>query len=250
VSGFDITGHVGTVLYSDLEDWHRRSTTAWTCSHPTEDGLQTTSLVRIGMIIAVAANLLAVVQFGNQFPWTYALLALAVVAALLAPLSDRFLTYWKLRAVLSRAEQLISEQGIRPECLIAFDRSSAIYAGMLCQRLAIGEMLVLPRRAIASSIETAPRSIVVGDGVEVQYSEERLAKSLVLVFHLRTGATFEAGIRVLTPPGKQFPGRVLAIYATDGAIARWPRVLCVKRIPPGYVPNDKLPWLSGPYVHK
>jgi hypothetical protein len=212
--------------------------------------LQTTLAIRIGVVIAVAANVLGVIQFGTRYPWTYALLALVVIAAIIAPLSDRFLTYWRLRDILRRAELRLSEQGIRPECLIAFDRSSAIYAGMLCQRLAIGEMLVLPRRATEPSIETAPRIIVVGEGVEIQYSEERLAKCLIVVFHLRTGATFEAGIQVLTQNGKPFPGRVLAIYATNGAIARWPRVVWVERVPPGYVPNERLPWLSGPYVHK
>lgn len=211
--------------------------------------MRATSFLRLLTILAVVADLIAVVQYGHTHPWLYALLVVAIVAAAIAPATDRIMALWTFRRVLSEAEGILSRRNIHPRRIIAFDRSSAIFGGMLCQRLAVSELIVLPRHATESQA-VGPREIHLGEHLKVALDEKSLSESLVVVFYLRTGATLEAGLKAICPRGRRFHGNVLVLFASHGGAARWPSVCVVRTCAIGEVPNDRLPWISGDYVHK
>lgn len=202
-------------------------------------------------VFAIIANLAAIIQFGNENKWLYVLLIVVFICIFVAETLNPLFFIYKLRKLLAEAEQLISHiHGFRPKRVVAFDRSSAIFAGMLCQRMAIGEIISLPRFATNTN-DITPRSVTVGAACTIQLSDNELKETLVLVFNLRTGSTLEAGLRALSDGRNcSFPGKILALYATDGGIALWPNVLVVRKCTPGEVPNERLPWIEGPYVHK
>lgn len=208
-----------------------------------------TSVARIAGLIGVAANVIAVAEFGSHHEWTYALLGFFVAATLAIPPSSKLLAYYSIRKLLKDAEDTLRKEQIQPDRLIAFDRSSAIYAGMLAQRLGISEVISLPRSARPPQTPLTPRTVVVGERFRIEYDEEYMKKSAIIVFHLRTGATLRAGLEALVPTGAAFPGRILALYASEGGIAHWRDVLYVQHVPQGKVPQDVFPWMSGAYIH-
>lgn len=199
-------------------------------------------------LLAIAANIVGIVQFGQEQPWLYTILVTLIVLLFISFFFARFRSFLDLKKILREAENSVRELNVMPHQLIAFDRSSAIFAGMLGQRLSIGRILVLPRSASAVS-EFSPRSIIVGAGVNVALDSADLHSSLVVVFHLRTGATLEAGLKAITPVAGGSPAGILAFYASPGGLARWPNVKVVRVCRPGEAPDESLPWISGPYNH-
>jgi hypothetical protein len=162
----------------------------------------------------------------------------------------RLLGYWVIRRDLSLAEALLNDRGISATSVVAFDRSSGIYAGMLAQRLGIGDYLVLPRSAKNASASYAPRQVSIGHGLLLDTTSlPGDAGTLIVVFHLRTGSTLEAGMEFLRQQAINFTGTVLAIYATPGGASRWPHALCVHRTKNDTSPNENFPWIRGTYKH-
>lgn len=196
-------------------------------------------------LLAIVANVLSVIQFGFANAWLYGLVAAASVLALIWFAARNVPTFWAVRRLLAEAEAELFRLHLSPRRIIAFDRSSGVFGGMLCQRLGIAELMVLPRRA-ESRDGSRPREIIVGDFVQVD-AEKLATEAMVFVYHLRTGGTLEAGLRSLGESGHTIP--VLALYATEGAKAQWPGAIVVKTVKNGYVPNEHLPWMSSPYAH-
>jgi hypothetical protein len=199
--------------------------------------------------LAVIANAGAIYQYGSQEPWLFVACPFVVAGAVLLPLHRRLFAFVRIRRLLTTCEACMRTEGIRSSLLIAFDRSSAIFAGMLAQRLGVSEIVALPRSA--SLDDTGRRRVVVGRGITVglEGPEARdLSTAVVVVFYLRTGATLDAGLAAIG--GHGFPGRIVALYATEGALAQWPRVAYLHKVSPGDPPDENFPWINGPYVHR
>jgi hypothetical protein len=203
-------------------------------------------LVNALALVAVAANIIGIFQLGFKSVWSYGLLAGIVLVAALAPLSHRLTAAWVLRNLLRRAEGTLRTHGVRPDIVLAFDRSSAIHAGMLCQRLSIGRLLVLPSE-VDTSITVGPRKVLIGNGMALTFPTTP-GRPLVLVFHLRTGTTLSAALDYMEGIGLD-PAltSVLALHATPGARAVWPSVMVVRDLDKGEIPNQRFPWLDGDY---
>jgi hypothetical protein len=200
-------------------------------------------------LIALAASLIAIYEFSDSHPWVVYAAPLAFAAIVVAIFHRRLFAYWILRRNLSRAHKLLFDEGIRPSLIVAFDRSSGIYAGMLAQRIALSSVLGLPRTFKLPSSPSKAKHIVIGEGVMLDPSCDLLDNPLILVFHLRTGATLDAGLEFFRESGIQFQGRIIVIYGTRGATARWPQVLCVNTITQNVVPNEEFPWMHREYPH-
>jgi|ERR1700674_4977399 len=200
-------------------------------------------------ILAIIGGLITIYEFADKFPWVLYLYAPVLLIAIVLPIWRRLFGYWIIRRDLSLAEDLLRTRGITPTAIIAFDRSSAIFAGMLAQRIGIGEVLAVPRISSVTTAAGEPRRIVVGSRLKLDWGEINISRALVLVFHLRTGATLDAGMRFLKRQDVDFKGHIIALYATKGGIARWPGALCVHTISHDFVPNENFPWMSGKYRH-
>lgn len=200
--------------------------------------------------LTVVAGLIALYAFGTAHPWMFYVYPIILLSVVLMPYWRRVFGYWIVRRDLSSAEDLLHSRGITPKTIIAFDRSSGIYAGMLAQRYAIGDYLVLPRAATKPEAASVPRQVSVGEGLRLGENAWRdTSNILILVFHLRTGSTLEAGMEFLKQQHIEFRGTILAIYAAAGGAARWPSVLCVHRIMNNVAPNENFPWIRGLYQH-
>lgn len=198
-------------------------------------------------LLAIIGGLITVYEFSEKHPWLLYAYPLVILVGLILLVWRRVFGYWIIRRDLDRAEELLRSHGIVPNLVIAFDRSSGIFAGMLAQRLGIGELLVFPRSVPPSETDAGPRRIIVGTGVRVPKLD--LSKALVFVFHLRTGATLEAGMTFMKQQHLDFKGHVIALYATKGGSARWPKALCVHTIAQNFIPNENFPWIKGKYKH-
>ena len=206
-------------------------------------------LVYLLNALAIVGGLITIYEFSDKHEWVVYLYAPVLVLAIILPVWRRLFGYWIIRRDLSLAEDALQERGITPNIIISFDRSSGIFAGMLAQRLGIGALLALPRTVISSQAATDPRHIVVGTGVKVEWLQIDLSKALVVVFHLRTGATLNAGMEFLKRQNLNFDGNVLALYSTKGGVAAWPKTMCVHVIGDNFVPNENFPWIRGKYRH-
>lgn len=204
---------------------------------------------RIAIAIGIVAGLIAIYQFVQGAAYAWYLIPAFIAPTAAFPLLKTVWSLYSLKRLLRETEDVLLKQDIRPDRIIAFDRSSAVFGGMLAQRLGVEQLLSLPR-VTRSSEELTPREIVVGRGVKIDLDPHDLDKSLVIVFHLRTGSTFESGINTLGSELGEFKGKTLAIYATSGAIARFPSISYVKNVKDGDSPNSRLPWISGQYIHK
>jgi hypothetical protein len=202
--------------------------------------------VAVIALLSVAANIVGLIEFGSANPWLYVVLVVLVAAVVVWTIASRSQTYLSIRRALSEAEKEMRRSKLNPSRLIAFDRSSAVFAGMLCQRMHIAEVLVLPRRAV-QPVAGKAREIKVGDDVVFTPSQSA-GDDLIFVYHLRTGSTLEAGLRALGSHGANLP--ILALYATAGAKAQWPGVIAVQMIRAGFVPNERFPWMSSDYKHE
>lgn len=197
-------------------------------------------------LLSLAANTVGIVQFGDKNPWLYIVLTIATVLAFAFFAFRNAPTFWAVRRLMSDTQAELLKRKIAPQRVIAFDRSSGTFGGMLCQRMDIAELVVLPRKAQSLGM-SQPRRIIVGDSMLLD--AEALSKdAVVFVYHLRTGATLEAGLAQLGVSGESVP--IIALYATSGAIARWPGAIVVRTVRDGYVPNEHLPWMSEPYKHQ
>ncbi len=201
------------------------------------------------LTIAVVADIGGVIAFVKDYPtiWTYASVFSTTVVLVLYWVGTK--KYRDIRAVLKVAERIIRESGEQPELLIAFDRSSAIFASMLAQRLGIGQVLTVPRDTAPPVEIGGPRQVRVGHEAYL-IGPPAVTRSAVIVFHLRTGSTLEAGLRCLESTGVRFSGNVIAIYATAGGRARFPQAVVVKEVSTSEAPNENFPWVDGRYVHK
>jgi len=206
---------------------------------------------RIVVLVGFASGVIGIYQFVQQQPWFWYAIPGALTVLILYPFAKPFFSIWHLKKNLQSFEEFLKENSIdKPVVIIAFDRSSAIVGGMLAQRMGVGELLSLPRSTTTTNDELAPRSIFVGEKLELQLSAEDLKKSLVFIFQLRTGSTFESGMSAILQEGERYPGSSVAMYATEGAKARFPSLKIFRTIKEGKNPNATFPWISGKYIHK
>ncbi|AXI45853.1 hypothetical protein C1J03_07285 [Sulfitobacter sp. SK012] len=205
---------------------------------------------RIAVLVGLIAGGIAIYQFSQQQPWFWYVIPGVLTLSLFLPLATPLLSVWQLRKSLYDMEKFISENAIRPKLIITFDRSSAIVGGMLAQRMGISELLALPRSTSETDDELSQRRISVGKNLELLLQPDELEHSLVFIFQLRTGSTFEAGMKSLLAGNNKFPGASVAMYVTEGAKARFPKLLTLKTIKEGESPNAEFPWISGKYIHK
>lgn len=205
---------------------------------------------RIAVGVGLIAGGIAIYQFSQQQPWFWYVVPGVLTLSVLAPLARPLFAVWRLRKSLSELEQGLAAKSIQPKSIITFDRSSAIVGGMLAQRLGISELISLPRTVTDNEDALTPRKISVGENLELQVEPDELKDSLVFIFQLRTGSTFEAGMKGLISGNGQFTGSTLAMYATEGAKARFPKLETLKTIKEGENPNEDFPWISGKYLHK
>jgi hypothetical protein len=205
---------------------------------------------RIAVLVGLISGLLGIYQFSQQQVWFWYVIPGILALAVFLPFARPLLTIWRLRRLLRDVEEFLNRHSIRPDRIITFDRSSAIFGGMLAQRMGVSELLSLPRSAKANEGELAPREISVGRRIQLQYSEGELSNALVFVFHLRTGSTFESGLKALTPDDGPFSGWTMSLFATEGAKAKFPGVLNFRSVRDGEDPNANFPWISGKYIHK
>jgi hypothetical protein len=198
--------------------------------------------------LGIIGSLLVLVQLADKYQWVLYVYPAIIVTAFLLPFWSKISGYWKIRRDLALAERLLKERGIHPERIIAFDRTSGIFAGMLAQRLELGEVVLLPRTTTrAPKQEGGRRQISVGKGLALTGPGIAHWNSLVVVFHLRRGDTLEAANRFFEEQGHPFQGNILAIYATKEGRTRWPRTIAVHLINEGFVPSKVFPWIGGKY---
>ncbi len=165
-------------------------------------------------------------------------IVLVVAFSAVASIAHKLFGYWTIRRQLNLVEDILKAKSIAPRAIVAFDRSSGIFAGMLAQRLSIGELLVLPR-SVASEDRGKPRHIMVGKGLRFNVEMKKaFANSVVFVYHLRTGATLEAGMEFLEDQQVATKSEIVALYATRGGQARWPSAITVHTIDESSVPNE------------
>jgi len=209
--------------------------------------LLSTWRVRSLALIAISANIIAILQLGLRSPWTWVLVVSILAVAAIAPRLGGYTVYWRIRRILRKTEDTLKANGIKPDSIVTFDRSSAIFGAMLARRLSIGRLVAVPTEAAAST-GNGPRNLIVGAGLKLMMDPDVLRQPILLLFHFRTGTTLAAALQYLQAAGLTIPQqRVIALNATPGAIAVWPGVVAVETLTHGEIPNRRFPWLEADY---
>ena len=143
----------------------------------------------------------------------------------------------------------IEDAAIKPDLILAFERSAAFVATALAQRLGVREMLVFNRSHMQISRDSAPTdaSLRIGNGVAVDPEWFNSRVPIIAKYALFGGQNLEAGIRFLKDQGIEDIPPVFTLYISRIGKQRWPQASWV------YDHRDVesalmlLPWLRGDY---
>ena len=198
-------------------------------------------------VLAIVSACVTLVTVWRGHPKIAAAACVCVVlCALWFLVANRILPFAKLKRCLRELDRHL--EPLRPDLLIAFDRTSGVLAGMLAERKKIAEILVLNRKV------TQEGNIIVGEGISITGEKLRNRRIVIIKYHLDIDSlSLEEGLRMLEGAGLKWE-RVICLYGTPGVIRRLEKRPDRNRFEVLHIHEDlqrshnELPWLDDVHV--
>ena len=148
----------------------------------------------------------------------------------------------------SGVDQIVSQieaSGRSPGTLFSFERTSAIVASIVAQRMHVEEVLCVNRRIRTASEKGSSLSrIIIGEGLQLDAKRFADLNPAVIVFHLLTGENLSAGLDFLDSQGLERPP-IYCLYISNVGKIRWPDVKWVYEHSDVQQTHARLPWSHG-----
>ncbi len=141
-------------------------------------------------------------------------------------------------------EAQLTERGIKPDLLIAFDRSGGMIACMFSVHIRLQSVLVLPRNRLQST----NRMVSIGEGIQIDGEKFKNQCVVIVTYHMSTGDTLDAAMLYLSSQ-KVNPAAIISLYITPGARVRYPALLFAYEHPSNCETLNRLPWIDGKYIY-
>lgn len=196
--------------------------------------------------IGVVGGLASTIALYQLEPWL-AYVALCLLASWVTSLVYlvRGRTINRIKRGVSEVERHLKDAMFQPDIVVAFTRTSAVFAGILSVRMGIPEILVI-NRPPSTDPETGVRTFQVGRGVSLD-AEVFTGRNLLIVGYItETGSSLQTGIEYLLaqgiPKGRM---RIATLYCTHAARKKLPSIFVVHETSEEVL--EELPWIDGPY---
>lgn len=196
--------------------------------------------------IGIVGGLASTIGLYQIHPWI-AYSAMCLLAAWVTALvyRARSRTIDEIKKGVWAIERHLKEAGFRPDIVIAFSRTSAVFAGILSVRMGVDALLVI-HRVPEVNTDDGTRTFHVGFGVSLDPGKFAGRNLLVVAYFLETGTSLQTGLEYLTSQGiARDRMKVTALYCTPAGRKRFPGVFVVHQTSEEVL--DGLPWLDGPY---
>ena len=151
----------------------------------------------------------------------------------------------KLIKGLEVIEEKLRRDNFNPNLIIAFTRTSGIFAGMLATKMKIEELLVINRRVKHEHEGDKIRDFDVGYSISLNQNELESKKILVVSYTMETGSSLKRGMDYLKNQGIKSDIKIATLYISTGAKTRFHEVFYVFETAEDTF--SKLPWIKGEY---
>ncbi len=145
----------------------------------------------------------------------------------------------------SELKSRLQDESFHPDVIVAFTRTSAVFAGILAVRLKVAELLAIPRQSFKDPTTWA-RVLAPGDGIALDGSTYDGRKVLVVSYIVETGGSLENGLKFLLEKGVPREAiQMVSLYCTPAAKTRFPDLIVVHETSEDVL--AQLPWVDGTY---
>lgn len=197
-------------------------------------------------VIGIVGGLASTIALYQIHPWI-AYSAICLLAAWVTALvyRARSRTIDGIKRGVSAVERHLKEAKFQPDIVIAFSRTSAVFAGILAVRMEVTALLVIHHLPTIKT-DTGTRTFQVGSGVSLDPTAFAGHDLLVVAYVLETGTSLQTGIEYLISQGvARDRMKIAALYCTPAARKKFPEVFVVHETSEDVL--DDLPWLDAPY---
>ena len=195
--------------------------------------------------IGIASGIITLVAAGLERLWL-AYFGAGLIFALVATLVwlQRNLAVQEIKIGMKFLEAQLTERGIKPDLLIAFDRSGGMFACMFSVHIRLQSVLVLPR----NRLQRTNRMVSIGEGIQIDGEKFKNQCVVIVTYHMSTGDTLDAAMLYLSSQ-KVNPAAIISLYITPGARVRYPALLFAYEHPSNRESLNRLPWVDGKYIY-
>ncbi|MCI5207493.1 MAG: hypothetical protein D3910_01575 [Candidatus Electrothrix sp. ATG2] len=151
----------------------------------------------------------------------------------------------RIKKGVAQVEKHLRDEKFLPEVVVAFSRTSAVFAGILSVRMDVPEVIAINRRSFTND-NTGVRIYQVGCGISLDPDAFASQHLLIVDYFVETGATLQAGIEYLLSQGiPKDRMKIAALYCTPAARKKFPEIFIVHETSEEVL--EELPWIDGAY---
>jgi hypoxanthine phosphoribosyltransferase len=158
------------------------------------------------------------------------------------------------RYIKNGMHKILSElksQNIRPNVLVAFNRTGAAFAGMIGVNIGVQEIVTICKIRSEEKLASPRGKYKYSLSSIIELNDQRLKEKiniLIIFYVIDTARSLEQGLKYLSERGIELENvRIATMFITPGARHRFPNVIYFKESSDSRDALHNLPWVIGDY---